>query len=255
MNKPLIVTLLASLAAATVAAETPAIGYRFEDVRRSVTVTTATRELPATKGLRAQSGDKVHTGWFAYALIASELYRARFEIFAMTDVELAGGTPGVLLSVDRGRIRAVFDKITGSEPRVVKTPGALLAVRGTQFDVEVDKSGRTTVDVYEGIVEVRSEFRHEPLMLRAGEESIFGQREPPSAHPMPEDRRRNAPPARGENKEGEGSGRKDGPQMPPSAGPHSEPPPGQQPRPPSMMPPQSTPRAPTPTPPATGTHH
>jgi FecR protein len=245
MHKPLIVTLLASLAAATVAAETPAIGYRFEDVRRSVTVTTATRELTATRGLRAQSGDKVHTGWFAYALIASEPYRARFEIFAMTDVELAGGTPGVLLSVDRGRIRAVFDKITGSEPRVVKTPGALLAVRGTQFDVEVDKSGRTTVDVYEGIVEVRSEFRHEPLMLRAGEESIFGQREPPSAHPISEDRRRNAPPARGENKEGEGSGRKDGP--------HSEPPPGQQPRPPSMMPPQSTPR--TPTPPATGTHH
>jgi hypothetical protein len=253
MNKPLMVTLLASLAATTLAAEAPAIGYRFDDVRRSVTVTTATRELTATRGLRAQSGDKVHTGWFAYALIASEVYRARFEIFSMTDVELAGGTPGVLLSVDRGRIRAVFDKITGSEPRVVKTPGALLAVRGTQFDVEVDKSGKTTVDVYEGVVEVRSESRRAPLMLHPGDESIFGRSEPPSAHPMPEDRRRNAPPPRGENPMGDGSDRKGGPQMSPPSGAHSEPPPGQQSRPPSMMPPQSAPRMPTP--PATGTHH
>ena len=56
---------------------------------------TATQESPAAKGSHAQSGDKVHTGWLSYALIAAEPQRAKFEIFGSTDVQLAGATPGV----------------------------------------------------------------------------------------------------------------------------------------------------------------
>jgi hypothetical protein len=150
-------------------------------------------ETAVDRGGQAKGGDKVKTGWFSYALIASDGSRAKFEIFSSTDVTLADGTPGVLISVERGRIRAAFDKITGSEPRVVKTPGALLAVRGTQFDVEVDSEGHTTVDVFEGTVEIQSAFRPEPLFVHAGEQSRFGRREPPTSRPMPEDRRREGP--------------------------------------------------------------
>ncbi|MEA2337147.1 MAG: hypothetical protein QOE82_1154 [Thermoanaerobaculia bacterium] len=192
-------TFLASLAMLTAAAATtttPApVGYRFDDVKRTVTLRTANQESPAAKGVHAQSGDRVHTGWFSYALIAAEPQRARFEIFSSTDIQLAGGTPGVILSVERGRIHAMFDKITGSEPRIVQTPGALLAVRGTQYNVEVDSAGKTTVDVFEGIVEIRSPLRPEPLLVHAGESSIFSRRDPPPDRPMktPDDRRQDAP--------------------------------------------------------------
>jgi hypothetical protein len=195
-------TLFASLAMLTAAAATtttPAlVGYRFDDVKRTVTLKTAKQESPAAKGSHAQSGDRVHTGWFSYALIAAEPQRAKFEIFSSTDVQLAGGTPGVILSVERGRIHAMFDKITGSEPRIVQTPGALLAVRGTQYNVEVDAMGKTIVDVFEGTVEVRSPLRPEPLLVHAGETSSFSRRDPPPDHPMktPDDRRQDAAPGR-----------------------------------------------------------
>ena len=192
-------TLLASLAMLTAAAATtttPAlVGYRFDDVKRTVMLKTAKQESPAAKGSHAQSGDRVHTGWFSYALIAAEPQRAKFEIFSSTDVQLAGGTPGVILSVKRGRIHAMFDKITGSEPRIVQTPGALLAVRGTQYNVEVDAAGKTIVDVFEGTVEIRSPLRPEPFLVHAGETSSFTRRDPPPDHPMktPDDRRPDAP--------------------------------------------------------------
>src|SRR5712691_7725110 len=176
--RPIMKTLVASLIALSVAgsaaAQQTAVDYRFDDVKRKVVLTKAKQESRVEKGQHAQSGDKVQTGWFSYALIAAERYRARFEIFSSTDVQLASGTPGVILSLERGRIRAAFDKITGNEPRVVQTPGALLAVRGTKYDVEVDNAGRTIVDVWEGIVEVRSSLLPQPLMVHAGEESSFG---------------------------------------------------------------------------------
>src|SRR3954453_4819042 len=181
-------TILASLAMLTAAAATtvtpPAtVGYRFDDVKRTVTLKTATQESPAAKGSHAQSGDRVHTGWFSYALIAAEPQRAKFEIFSSTDVQLAGGTPGVILSVERGRIHAMFDKIIGSEPRIVQTPGALLAVRGTQYNVDVDAAGKATLDFFEGIVEVQSPLRPEPIFVHAGQSSMFSRREPPPDHP------------------------------------------------------------------------
>jgi hypothetical protein len=188
-------TLLASLTMlAAAAATTPQapVGYRFDDVKRTVVLKTANQQSPASKGLHAQSGDRVHTGLFSYALIAAEQHRAKFEIFGSTDVQLAGGTPGVILSLERGRIHALFDKITGSEPRLVQTPGALLAVRGTQYNVEVDDSGKATL---EGIVEVPSPLRPEPIFVHAGQSSIFSRQQPPPEHPMntPPDRRQGAP--------------------------------------------------------------
>ena len=191
--------------AGSAAAQEQAVDYRFDDVKRKVTVTKAAQpESRVEKGQHAQSGDRVQTGWFSYALIASDRHRAKFEIFSSTDVQLASGTPGVILSLERGRIRAVFDKITGNEPRVVQTPGALLAVRGTQYDVEVDSSGKTTVDVWEGRVEIRSSLLREPLLLDAGQESVFGRREIPVSRPIPEERRRNAPDSRDRGHDAQG---------------------------------------------------
>jgi len=157
------------------------IDYRFDQVKRKVVL----NDAPIVAGHHAQSGDKVQTGWFSYALIASDHYRAKFEIFSSTNVQLAGGTPGVILSLERGRLHAMFDKITGSEPRVVQTPGALLAVRGTQYDVEVDRDGNTNLKVYEGIVEVKSPLQPAPLLVHAGEAADYGRQQAPQVHQMP----------------------------------------------------------------------
>ncbi|HSP32923.1 MAG TPA: hypothetical protein VLU46_01250, partial [Thermoanaerobaculia bacterium] len=118
MNK--ILPLFALLLISSASAEAPTVDYRFDEVKRNVTVTKGSQELRVEKGHRAQSGDKVSTGVFSYALIAADQYKAKFEIFGSTDVHLAGGTAGVILSVERGKLHAMFDKITGSEPRIVQ---------------------------------------------------------------------------------------------------------------------------------------
>src|SRR3954453_10636292 len=80
-NEAVMKTFLASLAMLTAAAATtttPApVGYRFDDVKRTLMVKREKGESPAAKGVHAQSGDRVHTGWFSYALIAAEPQRAK----------------------------------------------------------------------------------------------------------------------------------------------------------------------------------
>ena len=54
-----------------------------------------------------------------------------------------------------GRIRALISKRTGGTvPFELGTPSAVIAVRGTQFDVEVNRRNVTEVDVIDGLVEV-----------------------------------------------------------------------------------------------------
>jgi hypothetical protein len=160
------------------------IDYRFDHVRSKVTVSMPTAEIRAAEGTVAHGGDRVRTGWFGYAMFTAPRYASHFEVFAGSDVRLAGGTPGVLLTLERGRIAAIFDAITGGEPRMVQTPGALLAVRGTRYGVEVARGGIADLMVFEGVVEVRSPLRPEPLLVRAGERCHFGTSTPPTAMPM-----------------------------------------------------------------------
>ena len=54
-----------------------------------------------------------------------------------------------------GRIRALIYKRTGGAvPFELGTPSAVIAVRGTEFDVEVNRRNVTEVDVVDGLVEV-----------------------------------------------------------------------------------------------------
>jgi hypothetical protein len=59
------------------------------------------------------------------------------------------------LAILIGRIRAYIRKRTGGAPPFqMGTPSAVIAVRGTRFDVEVNRHGVTEVDVFDGLVEV-----------------------------------------------------------------------------------------------------
>lgn len=90
-----------------------------------------------------------------------------------------------------GRIRAFIKKQTGGAPAFqLGTPSAVIAVRGTQFDVEVNLRRVTEVDVMEGLVEVSG--RGVPgasVLVEPGFSTRVGMDTPPEA-PEPTDEMR-----------------------------------------------------------------
>jgi FecR protein len=56
-----------------------------------------------------------------------------------------------------GRVRTSIQKrLNGAPAFQIGTPSAVISVRGTEFDVEVDRRGFTEVDVEEGVVELEA---------------------------------------------------------------------------------------------------
>ena len=69
-----------------------------------------------------------------------------------------------------GRVRAEIQKRLGGAPGFqIGTPSAVISVRGTVFDVEVNRTGVTEVDVHEGVVQLDSaKGLGESVLIRAG---------------------------------------------------------------------------------------
>ena len=130
---------------------------------------------PQTKlrsGDRANSGALLRTGWRSSAEIGVSGEGAQFTLGSRTRVRLAKDRPGVLLEVEKGRLRAVFEKLTvgPTRDRTVVTPSAILADRGTEYGVAVSKSGDTNVVVFSGTVDVTDLGGHRPAVsVKAGE--------------------------------------------------------------------------------------
>jgi hypothetical protein len=160
------------------------IEYRFEQVRSKVIVVSPVQTFRAAEGAVAFGGDRVRTGWLGHAVIAVPRKAAHFEIFGSSEVVLSPEAAGVILSIDRGRLSAVFDALAGNESRAIRTPGALLAVRGTRYGVEVHRDQRAVLVVFEGLVEIISPLSPEPMMVRAGQISEFGPAHVPQIRQM-----------------------------------------------------------------------
>ena len=151
-----IVLSLATLAIAT-ASEAPAVlEYDVISVKRKLLLETADGELALEVGDHAKSGDVLRTGSRSRAELAVIEHSAKFVISSKTYFRLAHDRPGVLLEIERGSLRAIFGKLPegDSRERLIATPSAVLAVRGTDYGVEVEKDGDTSVTVFEGTVEV-----------------------------------------------------------------------------------------------------
>lgn len=82
-----------------------------------------------------------------------------------------------------GRVRAEIQKRLGGAPGFqIGTPSAVISVRGTSFDVEVNRTGITEVDVHEGIVQLDSaKGMGESVLVRAGFSSRVGFESGPEA--------------------------------------------------------------------------
>ncbi|HSM87375.1 MAG TPA: FecR family protein [Candidatus Limnocylindrales bacterium] len=75
-----------------------------------------------------------------------------------------------------GRVRAEIQKRLGGSPGFqIGTPSAVISVRGTVFEVEVNRLGFTEVDVHEGVVQLDSaKGMGESVLVRAGFSSRVG---------------------------------------------------------------------------------
>jgi hypothetical protein len=78
----------------------------------------------------------------------------------------------LLLKEGFGRIRAVL--MHWLKPRFeVRTPTAVLAVRGTEYSLDI-RDGREVLSVYEGVVVATPALGGEPVPVKAGEQLSWG---------------------------------------------------------------------------------
>ena len=181
------IVFLGSLAASNGHSAEP-LEYRFDEVKSKVLLTrrgSASREAPAKAGVVAGPGDEVKTGFWGHAVLSVPSRAARFEIGSSAQARLAGDEPGVILTIQGGRFKAWFEKLTSGEERVVAVPGALLSVRGTRYGVEADSGGRVALAVFEGRVEVASRLAGAaPIFVDAGQMCLLSPRDAPRVMPM-----------------------------------------------------------------------
>ncbi len=163
---------VAALGTGGIAEEPAALRYEVVAVKRSLVIESDTGERSLSVGDVAASGDTLRTGSRSSAEIEVPERAALFKVAAKTRFRLAHGQPGVLLELERGSLRAIFGPLTGGEEqeRLLTTPSAVLAVRGTDYGVEVEKDGDTSVVVFAGTVEVRDTTGiGEPVRVEAGQ--------------------------------------------------------------------------------------
>jgi ferric-dicitrate binding protein FerR (iron transport regulator) len=183
---------VAALAVAALAVAEAPFRYRFDEVKSKVMRAPggdAKLENRVQAGETAEAGDVVWTGWLGRAVVVVPERASRFEIEASTRVRLASGEPGVLLVLEKGRLRAFFDALAGGGDveRRIATPGALLAVRGTRYGVEVRGDGEALLAVFEGTVEVIPTAGDFPkVRVGPGQACLFGPRRAPRSAPMRE---------------------------------------------------------------------
>jgi len=172
MPTTLLALALAAISAAPGAEEPEILAYDVIAVHRKLLLATSDGERQLIVGDRAHSGDALRTGSRSSAELAVPTRGALFSVGSKTTFRLAHDRPGVLLELDRGRVRAVFEPAPQGDERerLVTTPSAVLAVRGTEYGVEVEKDGDTSLVVFEGTVEVRDATGvGEAVMVHAGE--------------------------------------------------------------------------------------
>jgi hypothetical protein len=188
MRRNRLAPILVLTLAASAGNSSEPLEYRFDEVKSKVVLARradASKKERASVGVSAGPGDEVTTGFWATAMLSVPSRAARFEIGSSAHARLAGNEPGVILTIQKGRFKAWFEKLTSSEERVVAVPGALLSVRGTRYGVEAESSGRVALAVFEGRVEVATRLQGvAPIFVDGGQMCVLSPRDAPRVMPM-----------------------------------------------------------------------
>jgi hypothetical protein len=178
---------VAALSAATDAPGPTSIRYEVTALKGKLQWVLASGRQRLAVGAELASGDVIRTGWFSEATVTAPERAADFVLGARTRVRLAREVPGALIEVEHGRLHAIFhpfsgaeeDAAAGADDRIVTTPSLILAVRGTDYGVDVGRDGHTTVAVFSGAVAtINRERTDEGVLLEAGQACTFSQGRP-----------------------------------------------------------------------------
>ncbi|MGD9487664.1 MAG: FecR domain-containing protein [Calditrichaceae bacterium] len=104
-------------------------------------------------------------------------------VFDVTEIRLPenGGENKMSFTLWAGNIWANFKKIIDNrDVREVESPTAVVAVRGTTFEVDVDQSLTTRVRVEEGKVAVKSKDVAEEVMVESNQETVVAKGSAPT---------------------------------------------------------------------------
>jgi ferric-dicitrate binding protein FerR (iron transport regulator) len=137
---------------------------------------------------RVRAGDEITTLSGSAALLRLS-DGSTVEVFPASRVVFQDASHSVwknFLEVVIGTVKIHVEKLSGRpNPKSVTTPTAIIAVRGTIFDVRVDQEATTRVGVEEGLVSVASFNLSMPgqqpeVMLQPGYQTTVERGQPPS---------------------------------------------------------------------------
>lgn len=135
----------------------------------------------ATPKLFLKEGDKLRTGARSKATL---LFKdgSRTQVAAMTTLSMSNLAAPISLEQTSGRTRSKVSKL--GRGFTLRTPTAVCSVRGTEFEVGIDKGGETDLSVFEGVVNGLKTATGESVDVGAGQSLKFdGSKE---ALPTPE---------------------------------------------------------------------
>jgi len=154
-------------------------------VEGRVSVLRNLRELAISAGDTVQAKETIVTGIDGHALFKVS-DGSTFEVFQNAKVVFRNSPPNWkdLLDVLAGRVRVYVEQHNNKpNPNRVITPTAVISVRGTIFEIDVDGDETTLIQVEEGVVEVQHALLPvgQRRTLTAGE-SMRVHRDEPIAH-------------------------------------------------------------------------
>lgn len=112
-------------------------------------------EAPAHRGMALPAETTIETAKGSVILTLADGSQVLVKSKTRLVLKSPESSEGRFLQMFLGEILANIKKRLGETPPFrMGTPSAVITVRGTRFSVQVDKKGRTTVQVFEGVVEV-----------------------------------------------------------------------------------------------------
>jgi ferric-dicitrate binding protein FerR (iron transport regulator) len=109
----------------------------------------------AQRGMALPAETAIETGKGSVILLLADGSQVLVKSKTRVVLKSPDSGEGHFLQLFLGEILANIKKRLGETPPFrMGTPSAVITVRGTRFSVQVDKKGRTTVQVFEGTVEV-----------------------------------------------------------------------------------------------------
>ncbi len=161
LTAAIFVPLAAVLACLPLTAQNLPIVARASSVTGRVLISgSAAQPLPLTRGYVLSPGERVDTrggGRVVIELTDGSMVVVQPGTVLVFKDFLSAGTLRELFDITLGHVRVKINHYSGRpNPYRMNSPTASIAVRGTEFAIEVDAQGVTEVFVYEGSVEVTS---------------------------------------------------------------------------------------------------